>query len=362
MSNSPHLNMPFLAPAQAQKHVTVNEGLDTLDAVVQCAVIEMGRNAPPSDAVDGDRYLVGAAPTGEWAGQAGRFAWFSNGGWAFAAPRAGWRVYDLTTDRLLVRTRGGAWTPLSGGGAPSEIQNATRIGIGATAGAGDPFTAKLNAALWTARTSAEGGSGDLHVKLNKAEAARDAGLMLQTNFVTRAVAGLFGSNRFRLAVSPDGSAFRDAISVDDATGVVSLPQLPRFKAHTNFDNPGQVDVWAKIGINVGEINDQAVFNPATNLFTAPASGVYFLGATLVFKLVNSAGARMMARLVLNGASAISGSVEESTAPHVSEATTIRLQTLAALNAGDTVELQGGFRAFSGRFAANRTNFWGFKVG
>jgi len=36
--------------------------------------------------------------------------------------------------------------------------------------------------------------------------------------------------------------------------------------------------------------------------------------------------------------------------------------LVPLTAGDTVELQGDFRAQDGYFAADHTSFWGCKVG
>ena len=47
MSSTPHLALPLLAAAQAQKHVTHNEALASLDALVQLAVKERNRTAPP---------------------------------------------------------------------------------------------------------------------------------------------------------------------------------------------------------------------------------------------------------------------------------------------------------------------------
>jgi hypothetical protein len=49
--------------------------------------------------------------------------------------------------------------------------------------------------------------------MNKESAGDDLGLTLQTGFVTKALVGLFGSDRFRLAVSADGSTFFDGIIV-----------------------------------------------------------------------------------------------------------------------------------------------------
>jgi hypothetical protein len=362
MATTPNLGLPFLAPAQAQKHVTVNEGLAALDALVQCAVLAMHRNDPPSAPAEGDRYLVGPAPDADWSGQAGRLAAFRNGGWAFAAPKPGWRLYDLATETLYALGSGLAWTALSGPGATGVIQNATRFGLGTAADAATPFAAKLDAALWTARTAAEGGSGDLRIALNKTAAARDAGHLFQSGFVTRALAGLFGSNRFRVAVSADGATFRDALSIDDATGIVDQPRLPRFRAHTNFDNYAAIDVWTRIAINVADANDQGAFDAATNRFTAPADGLYVFGATLMHRINVSTAARMRGRLVRNGATELAGSFGEISGANVTLATALWLQTAAPLAAGDTVELQGSYRAADGYFAAVHTSFWGFKAG
>lgn len=47
MSQSPNLALPYLAAGQAQKHVTVNEALRLLDALVQAAVESAALSAPP---------------------------------------------------------------------------------------------------------------------------------------------------------------------------------------------------------------------------------------------------------------------------------------------------------------------------
>jgi hypothetical protein len=178
--------------------------------------------------------------------------------------------------------------------------------------------------------------------MNKETAGADLGLTLQTGFVTKALVGLFGSDRFRLAVSADGSTFFDGLSVDNATGIVDQPRLPRFKAYTNYDNYVGVGTWTKIGLNNTDYNDQGAFDAANNHFVAPVDGTYLFGATLLYKINASATARMRGRLVLNGTTEIRGSLGEISATHVSLATAIWLQTLVPLTAGDTVELQGYF--------------------
>ena len=69
MSNTTtHLMVPYLAAAQAQKHVTHNEALRILDGLVQLSVLDRDLAAPPASPADGDRYIVGSGATGDWAG------------------------------------------------------------------------------------------------------------------------------------------------------------------------------------------------------------------------------------------------------------------------------------------------------
>jgi hypothetical protein len=83
---------------------------------------------------------------------------------------------------------------------------------------------------------------------------------------------------------------------------------------------------------------------------------------LLFKVNASTSARMSGRLQINGTTEIRGSWGEVTSSHASEATALWLQTMVALSAGATVELQGSFRAQDGYFAAEQTSFLGAKAG
>ncbi len=139
-------------------------------------------------------------------------------------------------------------------------------------------------------------------------------------------------------------------------------RLPRFKAYTNYDNYVGVGAWTKIGINNTDYNDQGALDAANNHFVAPVDGIYLFGATLMYKVNSSTSARMSGRLVLNGTNEIRGSYGEVSGAHVSEATALWLQTMVPLTVGDTVELQGHFRAQDGYFAADHTSFWGAKIG
>ncbi|WP_417607854.1 DUF2793 domain-containing protein [Primorskyibacter flagellatus] len=352
-----NLLLPYILAAQAQKHVTHNEALQLLDGLVQLSVLDRDLTAPPGSPADGDRYIVASGGTGDWAGWDQNVALFADGAWLRLPPRTGWRAW-IEDEGILLVYDGTGWV----GSTPDALQNLALLGLGTTADAANPFSAKLNAALWTAKTMAEGGTGDLFYTMNKEAAGDDLGLTLQTGFVTKALLGLFGSDKFRLAVSPDGSTFFDGLIVDNTSGIVDQPRLPRFKAYTDYDNYVAVGTWTKIGLNNTDYNDQGCFDAGTNRFVAPVDGTYLLGATLLYKVNSSTSARMRGRLVLNGSTEIRGSFGESSATHVSLATAIWLQTMVPLSASDTVELQGYFRAQDGYFAAEHTSFWGAKIG
>ncbi len=223
MSDTHNLALPYLAAEQAQKHVTVNEALRALDAIVQLAVKDRNLAAPPGAPTEGDRYIVAAAATGAWAGHAGDIAAWQDGAWAFYEPREGWLAWVADED-VLVACDGTAWlTAGGGGGGGSELQNLTLLGVGTAADAANPFSAKLNKALWTAKPAAEGGDGDLRYTMNKESAADVLSLLFQSAFSGRAELGLIGDDNLTCKVSADGAAWKTALVLDRTTGRVSFP-------------------------------------------------------------------------------------------------------------------------------------------
>ncbi|SLN21758.1 hypothetical protein PSA7680_00825 [Pseudoruegeria aquimaris] len=108
MADSNRLGLAYLDAAQAQKHVTVNEGFARLDALVNLSLKSVTETVPPTLAAEGDAYAVPAGAVNDWAGKDGRIAYFSNGGWDFATPQEGWRAFveDAAAQALF---HGGAW-------------------------------------------------------------------------------------------------------------------------------------------------------------------------------------------------------------------------------------------------------------
>ena len=228
MTQTTHLALPFIEAAQAQKHVTHNEALTLIDALAHLSVAARDVTTPPAAPNEGDRLLVGAGATGAFAGKSDQIATFLAGDWTFLAPRPGWRAY-VEAESLLLLYDGADWNDL--GLSLRELQNLTQLGVGTAADAANPLSAKINAALFTAKAIAEGGTGDLRFTLNKESAAKTVSQLYQTNYSGRAETGLTGDDDFRVKVSPDGANWKDAIVVDKTTGAVSFPSSGPTKLH-----------------------------------------------------------------------------------------------------------------------------------
>ena len=64
------LGLPFLAAGQAQKELTHNEALALADASICAAVQGIAIDVPPANPALGQCWIVGATPSGAWAGRA----------------------------------------------------------------------------------------------------------------------------------------------------------------------------------------------------------------------------------------------------------------------------------------------------
>ena len=211
---SPILSLPLLQASQAQKHVTHNEALMQLDLLVHLTVEDRTRTAPPASPAEGQRHIVAAAPTGVWAGQAGRVALWLDGQWQFHAPLTGWRAWVRGETQELVFD-GTAWVTMGGPSVPA-ILSVDEIGVSATSDATNRLAVSSPASLFD-----HSGAGH-QMKINKAGAAQTASLLFQTAYSGRAEMGLVGDNSFALNVSNTGSGFSSALKVAAATAQVEL--------------------------------------------------------------------------------------------------------------------------------------------
>jgi hypothetical protein len=136
MADTPVLSLPLLAPAQAQKHVTVNEALSRIDGLAQLCLVSASLTAPPVAAPEGEVYAVPIGATNAWSGQDGNLAISLNGGWVFVAPKRGWRAMILDQGVTAIWDgsfwRAGAAT-LTPGGASMALRS-VEVDVDLTAG------------------------------------------------------------------------------------------------------------------------------------------------------------------------------------------------------------------------------------
>lgn len=102
MSETINLALPLVQPAQAQKHVTVNEAFARLDALAHLTLVSVGDPVPPAVPPEGAAYGVPSGAVDAWTGQEGRVALGIGGGWVFVPARRGWRAMVLATGEAAV--------------------------------------------------------------------------------------------------------------------------------------------------------------------------------------------------------------------------------------------------------------------
>ncbi|KIC52578.1 MULTISPECIES: DUF2793 domain-containing protein [unclassified Leisingera] len=198
---SPILALPYLMPSQAQKHVTHNEALQMLDALVQLSAEGFDAATPPAAPAPGETHVLSASPAGAWAGHPHAIAVWQGEGWLFLTPRPGWRAWGTAEQELRVWD-GSAWVL-----PPADTQNLTRLGVGTAGDAANPLAVSGPATLLS-----HAGAGH-QLKINKSASAETASLLFQSNWSGRAEIGLAGSNDFAVKLSDDGSSWSTALAL-----------------------------------------------------------------------------------------------------------------------------------------------------
>ena len=172
------------------------------------AISPRHRARPPTAPAISSRRAAAAL----WSGKDGQVAAWQDGAWAFLQPRTGWLAWLVDEARLL-RFDGATW----GDAAVSSVNPAPLVGVNATADATNRLAVKSPASLFDH-------AGDSHrMKINKAAAGDTASMLFQTGYSGRAEFGLAGDDDWHVKVSPDGSAWTEALRVDASTGRITLP-------------------------------------------------------------------------------------------------------------------------------------------
>ena len=210
---SPNLSLPYIQQNQAQKHVTHNEGMRLLDGVVQLSVLSRAQTAPPANPAAGDRYILPSGATGAWAGFDDSLAHWEENAWRIIPPKEGWVAWDQNGLALLVFSQG-QWTEATA----ADVERLDKLGVNTSADLTNRLAVSSDATLPTHDTT-----GGHQLKINTDQPGATGSLLFQTGWSGRAERGLTGSDNFEIKVSPDGSNFHQALTVDRATGAVTLP-------------------------------------------------------------------------------------------------------------------------------------------
>jgi hypothetical protein len=358
MANTTNLQLPLIDQNQSQKAVTHNVALASLDAIVHLAVIDDGLAAPPGTPADGDRYIVAPSASGAWAGKDLQIAAWQNGAWSFYAPRSGWLAFVMSKSEAHLWT-GASWVPLAS--VIGALANLAGLGILTTADATNRLAVKSNAALFS-HDDVTPGTGDMRIAVNKSAAAKDAGFVFQDAFSTRALFGLLGDDDFTLKVSPDGSVFKTAFTVDKAAGKVSFDEHSKFSAFVNFDKYIPAAAWTNFQPNNTRHNDQGDYDTGANRFTAPHAGYFLFGAGYRFKANAAIPDDIRVGLSVNSASpAADATATAGDATITTLQSFVQATALLKLAAGDTIEAMAFMTTNDGYVEANSNFFWGAQI-
>jgi len=102
------LELPMIVPGQAGKEIAHNEAIARLAILTQPVVVAVGLTEPPTAPIPGQAWIVGASPTGDWAGHDNAIAGWTAGGWRFTAAKEGMNAW-IEVDQIMARFIGGGW-------------------------------------------------------------------------------------------------------------------------------------------------------------------------------------------------------------------------------------------------------------
>lgn len=211
MHNSERLNLPYIQPAQAQKHVTHNEAIELLDKLVHMAVDD-ALQSPPDEALDLDTMvLVDIDASGAFEGRDNSIAVYQGAGWAFLTPQDGWMVYNKARGHFISFSDG-RWKPVQ-----AEIDAVPYLGINATADDFNRLVARGPSTLLTAQ------EGSHRLAINKSAIDDTASCVFQSDYQAHAEIGLTGDNALSLKVLDNGGVWKTSLRVDTVSGRPLFP-------------------------------------------------------------------------------------------------------------------------------------------
>jgi hypothetical protein len=347
MTQTPRLNLPFIAPAQAQKHITVNEAFRQIDRLGHISVISREVEIEPSDPQNGDNYILPANATGtNWSQASPSALAFYDEGWVFITPQEGYQVWIEEEQKSLIYSND-QWIAL-------PITEANVLGVNAEADDVNRLSVKSDVELLS-HDDITPGTGDARKVINKKSTGHTASLLFQNAYQGHAELGLMGEDDFAIKTSLDGTNFETALRVNRTeekvelfhpltikeSPVLSVQDRPCFvaniaSANTSYSNEDTIELNASLDTHNG-------FDAATNRFIVPVSGVYFVQIGVVIRSVTSGLTIVRLRAFKNETSG--QSVNAVTAD--ANITTVNDSSLLEFSAGDTLSLKTSFNDTDG---------------
>jgi uncharacterized membrane protein len=267
LTNTDNLALPFILPSQAQKHVTHNEALLALDAIVQLSVVSRTVSEGPDAATPGTRYIVPQNASGSFADNAGTIAAYQDGVFQFYTPQTGWLAFILD-ENIYLYFDGADWLDLVNSNDYAEYLT---LGVNASADLTNRFTLSSEASLFN-----NAGNGH-QIKINKAQASDTASLLFQTGYSGRAEFGLAGDDQFRIKTSSNGANFKTALIADATTGNIAIGDI----------NPSAVLTVAG-EIKIEDASSSAALETSVTAFQTDVSSTAQNGSLLISQLGDGA--------------------------------------------------------------------------
>lgn len=318
------LDLPYIIPSQAQKHVTHNEAIRILDALVRASILAADLAAPPLQPMPGDGYIIANGAADEWLGHDQELCFFIDDAWMFFRPKVGWRVWDHS-DNCLKIWHDDVWQIFT----PDLIDNMKWLGINATANDETRLAVSASSSLFNH-------SGEGHqLKINKSAVSDTASVLFQSGFSGRAELGLPGNDNVALKVSPDGETWLAAMSVDVNSGSVNFPCLPAAVATLGGGwkptQDGSKTGFTQFQIQQGGFNLGEEIAPGMgNYLVVPKTGLYSIWVRIFAK----AGDEFRVSVFENQSGAQPFFLENNHS--ATKAYTQDASTILALSAGDAL--------------------------
>lgn len=335
MEHTIRLDLPFIQASQAQKHITHNEALLKLDQITQLSVRSQSFDAPPTDPIEGDRYIAPVPSTWPDATAAHLYS-FEAGAWVKVTPQHGWMAWVQDTQTLVVFD-GTDWVPALGQAALANL------------------TVKGSNAYFEATAQSE----HFYLTLAKSLAAQRLGLGFNGTDGAQALLELTDTDTLRITVTKDGTTYRDALAVDLNDGIVSMGTTPRCEVSTNYDNYISADTATAINLNQAITNPTELHDAATGTLVIPKDGTYMLGYTLAVRLDQSLQTDIQATVSAQDDGTLYAPTTLSTA--TASLHTLQGHGLCQLNAGQVLSLNITVNGQAGTALQNATRLWCFKI-